>query len=275
MVNKIAILISGQIRNNSLGKGTNTQFVDTFNQYFLNTDLTENYEINIFLAVDKALPEKIYSYFGNYLKSHIFLDENDIKEPINLEESIDNYISFYKLRRSQKEKFPLETPPRQEQVYALYKRYCAYYLMKEYEELMTFQHDFIIWVRPDCFFTHSVYPYIQQLEYKTHFLNQNDYAYIGRYDIMCHYLKTIFEYGKYMYNEVIHPDNIIDTLCRTPYKYRYLAEMLWPCWVESPEVQIFEHIIKYYNINQLLPDNLGSIYNFSHFVENRKESVYW
>ena len=61
---KIAILITGLMRTNSLADGPNTSFETTFKQYFLNNEITDNYEVNIFLVTDKANDVKVYNYFA-------------------------------------------------------------------------------------------------------------------------------------------------------------------------------------------------------------------
>jgi hypothetical protein len=273
MKKHIAILIHGQIRNNILGKGNNTQFIDTFKQSFLNEELLKKYNVNIFLTTDNACPIKLQDYFGSYLKSYVCLDKENIKEPLDIQKYIDKYMYFYNYRKENRVKYPYETAPRAEQLHGMYKRYCSYYLMKEYEIDKHIKYEFIVSIRPDEYFTQSINHLIQLLEQNKHLLVQNDYTYIGRRDIMCHYLNVIFDYGKYMYNDIIHPDEYIDMFSRSPYKYRFLAEKLWPCWLESPEVQIFEHILAYVYKNNIKPSELGYIDELCKLVSNRKENV--
>ena len=81
-----------------------------------------------------------------------------------------------------------------------------------------------------------------------------------------------------MYNEKIHSDDYIDNLSKSPYKYRFLGEKLWPCWVESPEVQCFEHILEYCYNNNITPDKLGTMgfpHAFADYYIDRKDYVDW
>ena len=48
---KIAILINGQMRTNSLANGPNTSFETTFKEYILSKEMRDNYEVNIFLVI--------------------------------------------------------------------------------------------------------------------------------------------------------------------------------------------------------------------------------
>ncbi len=71
---KIAILISGQIRDNSLGNNdyTTNYFVDNFNKYIFNKN-----------------------FFDNTLKRIIELDKNNIKELLDINIIINNYVLYH------------------------------------------------------------------------------------------------------------------------------------------------------------------------------------
>ena len=65
MKKKIAVLISGQIRNNSLrDNGDNRQFVDSFKRHLLNEQILLEYDVNIFFVTDKINRAKTIEYFG-------------------------------------------------------------------------------------------------------------------------------------------------------------------------------------------------------------------
>ena len=157
---RIAVLIHGEIRTNSLGKGTNDSFVYTFKNCFLTDKIINNYEVNIFFVVDKCIPEKVYDYFGVYLKGLLQLDKENIKEPLNVQQYIDNYMYYYDYRNINTEKFPYPTRSREIQLYSEYKRYCAWYLMQEYEKLVGIKYNYIFTTRPDH--RHCSRPYKKQ-----------------------------------------------------------------------------------------------------------------
>jgi hypothetical protein len=262
---KIAILIVGEIRTNSLGKGNNTGFVDTFKKNFLNKDVISNYDINIFFVTDKIDEEKANNYFGDYLKGLIQVSKQN-ENDLNLNEMINNYMNYYNYRKSNPDKYPI-TLPRSSYIHTNYKLYLAYKLMKEYEETNIFNHDYILKIRPDMKFTNNFYDDIKNLE------NNNleisfcwDFSYFGRYDIMSHICKLIFLYGKYNYGDIKHDTKYTRNIIFCTYDYLDLSSKLWDNWCESPEVQLFEHVLDYCYKNNIdynkLSPNLSKMFIF-------------
>ena len=269
---KIAILITGEIRTNSLGKGTNTSFVDTFKKNILNEDILNNYDVNIYFVSDKTDVKKTYEYFGEYLKDLLELSFQDIDEPLNLNLLIDNYLDYYNYRKNSPEKFPIVAHSRESQVYTFYKLYAAYTLMKKYESKNLFKHDYILRLRPDSIINSNLYNDLILIENNDYeILFAWDVAYLGKYDIISHICNLIFIYGKYNYGETIHDVNYTkNILMTTDINYLDLAEKKWSCWSESPEVQLLEHVIDYcyknnINYNKLYPyfNNIG-LFNDRH-----------
>ena len=148
MKKKIAILISGEIRSNSLGGGKNHSFVETFNKNVLNKDVLNHYDVNIFFVTDKINEKLAYDYFGENLKGLLQLSFQDIDNPLPLDIYIHNYLQYHNYRKMYPQVFPIVTHSREQQVYKFYKLYAAYTLMKKYEQIQ-FIHDYILCIRPD------------------------------------------------------------------------------------------------------------------------------
>ena len=48
---------------------------------------------------------------------------------------------------------------------------------------------------------------------------------------------------------------------------------VYPCWSESPEVQLFEHILNYCYENDISYDKLSPKLNFTTIFNDRREGV--
>jgi len=272
MKKNIAILIVGQIRTNSLGTGNNNTFVNTFKPIFLNDQITEKYNIDIFMVIDKINTEKAFDYFGSHLKKMIQLDYENIKNPLDLDLYIHNYMEFYNYRKNNPQLFPVVTNPRPIYIYKFYKLYCAYVTMKEYEENNNLKYDYIMKIRPDTSFHASFLTDISKFEHHNlELMCYNDYGFFGKYDIMSHICQLIFVYGKYNYKEIKHENWI--TLNILFHDYYLNLDSQWPCWSESPEVQLIEHIIDYCYCNNISYHLLHNKFNNIHLFEDRLNKV--
>lgn len=273
---KIAFLICGEIRSNSLGGGKNIQFEDTFKQNVLSDEVMNGYEVNIFFVTDKIIEEKAYAYFGEHLKGLLQLSFQDIPYPLNLDELVNNYMQFYNYRQNNPTKcHAIAYAPRPTQVHKFYKIYAAYTLMKDCEIKYGFKHDYIINTRPDIALCSNLYKDIENL--KTNNLDMIlkwDWAYFGRYDIMCHICKLVLCYGKYNYGEIEHDveftRNIL-TITSSIINRDYLElNNVWNSWSESPEVQLVEHILSYAYINNIAHYKFCPEFNQIVVFEDRK-----
>ncbi|AYV80243.1 MAG: hypothetical protein Gaeavirus20_8 [Gaeavirus sp.] len=270
---KLAILITGEMRTCSLGKGTNTTFINTFKQNVLTDDIMKNYEINIFFVTDKADKDKVHNYFGQYLKNLLMLDHNNIQHPLNLQTYIDNYHSYYGLRKNNPDLYPIVNAPRPSYIHMFYKLYCAHQLMTEYEQQYNIKHDYIFRLRPDCHIISKLYPQIKHMENNNlEIMISWDWGYLSTRNLSEHICNLIYHYGKYNYGEIIHSNNILKNLgCDGYHEY---AKTHWPCWSESPEVQLWEHIITYFK-EYKLDENKISNHNFFVINEDRHTVINW
>lgn len=276
MKKKIAILIVGEIRTNSLGKGMNNSFINEFKQYVLNEEILNKYEINIFFVTDNIVKEKVYKYFGEHLKGLLETDYEDIDEPLNLTDLINKYLEYYIYRKSNPNKFPIVTHPRQSQIYKFYKLYIAYKLMINYEVKNNIQHDYILKMRPDANIFSNLYNHINFLEDNNLEIMFNyDSAYLGRYNIMSYICKLILCYGKYNFGEINHDIEYTKQITNSysnEIEYLNLSN-IWSCWCESPEVQLFEHTLNYCYNNNISYEKLSSNFYFSGVYSDRHIKV--
>jgi hypothetical protein len=91
---------------------------------------------------------------------------------------------------------------------------------------------------------------------------------------MSHICNIFFVYGKYNIGEYKYDANIINKICNTlkiNYKENYytFGFNIWHCWTESPEVQLWEHILKYFFDNHLNEEHIYGI-EICSLVYNRK-----
>ena len=96
---KIAVLVSGQIRNSSLHLGDNVEFETSFKNNVLNQGNTNNYDLHVFFCVDKINTNRLQDLCGDHLKGVIQLDHENEKNPLNVEEIEKTYFEYYNNRR--------------------------------------------------------------------------------------------------------------------------------------------------------------------------------
>ena len=152
--------------------------------------------------------------------------------------------------------------------------------MDDYEKINNIKHDYVMYLRPDNIFTTDLYPHIERFEHENlEFMCALEYGYFGKYKIMNYLCDLILNYGEYNYGEILHDvcftrnirhhdiffydvnSNIID--------YHNFSEKLWKCWSESPEVQVIEHILKYFYKNNISYKKL-SFFMPIYLSDNRK-----
>lgn len=277
MQKNLAILVTGQIRNSSLYLGANVEFVNSFKKNVLNKELTEKYNVSVFFCVDRIHEESLKKCCGNYLKKYIELDVENIKNPLNLQELEKNYFDYYNNRKQYPEKYNLctSTNPRPSYVHKFYKLYCAYNLMIEYEESENMKHDYILSMRPDSIMHQNLYNYIDQVDkQKIVFATNLEYLYYGTREIMIHLCNLILIYGKYNYGEFKHKKDYTERIKHcSNYPCYYEWWKIATCWSESPEVQVVEHTLSYFYINNISYDRLLTFPEIVGLVTDRHTPV--
>lgn len=275
MKEKIAVLVIGEIRTSSLGMGTNTSFCDSFKKYLMNEKIMNEFEINVFFVTDKICLEKAKIFFGDCLKSILTTDTENINVPLELNIYIDKYQQHYDYRKLNIDKYPIVTNPRNSYIYMFYKLYCASYLMNQYEIENNIRFDIIIKIRPDFFIINDIYEQIKNIKNKNKYLIMCwDWGYISNHEFNNYLSKLIFNYGEYNYGDFVHDENLLNSLGFNMWCNYKEASLKWSCWSESPEVQFFEHIIKYIKLNDIDLKFLDS-FHFCGVSDDRKNSVNW
>ena len=257
------------MRTSSLNDKSNNEFENTFKKYILNKEITDNYEINIFIVIDTGNKDKIYNYFGDYLKGFSMQDYDNHNEILDFSKCESKYLEHYNYRKNNIDKFPIVTSPRINVIYIFYRLYFSYLLMKEYEDKYNIKHDYIVRIRPDCNFYDYLYNYIKMLDNTNKYILLDwDYGFLGKANIMIYICNLIFKYGEYNYNEIKHNDEITSKFMYNNFVYSQLSND-WRCWSESPEVQLYEHILNYIYNNNLNSDNIHQI-KFTSPIHDRK-----
>jgi hypothetical protein len=135
---KIAIIFSGQMRENTLGQSNDAIILESYNKYFFNNLFKETYEYDVYFSVDQINIEKTKEYFGSHLKN---INITESSYYMNKTDSIIDYNYFHEkyLNRDFK-----GNDTHLHEIYQYYRMYCGYKMAK-YEE----NYDLYIRIRPD------------------------------------------------------------------------------------------------------------------------------
>lgn len=86
---------------------------------------------------------------------------------------------------------------------------------------------------------------------------------------------VIFCYGKYNFGEIKHESKFTRQIINfLNVDYLELTNV-WKCWYESPEVQLFEHVLEYCYLNNINYDKLSPNFKGIGIFEDRKSEVIW
>lgn len=251
MKKKIAIMFTGQIRNNSLGENnTDNTILDSISKHLINAEFKENFDYDIFISTDKIDINKTVNYFGENLKNINFTEQNWYYSPISTE--IEKYEYFY-------DKY-LETIKNLPQynnyigpLYQNYRIYCCYKMVLDYEISNRIEYDYFIKIRLDVRlmqdFTQLLYIIINKqkkicMEHDHLIISEKDYKdifnfinFIGSYQFTIDNTDGIFNYFFPPWTYDINSYNNLYFLC--------------------PERQLLDHIRMLINENN---ENLKNIF---------------
>jgi len=104
-----------------------------------------------------------------------------------------------------------------------------------------------------------------------------DSAYLGKYNIMCYICKLVLCYGKYNYGEIMHDSKYTQKMTHSYNSgtdYLNLSK-IWSCWSESPEVQLFEHVLNYVYLNNISYEKISCNFPFTGAYLDRYSKVNW
>ena len=147
MKQKIAIMLTGQIRTNGLSNDSNdTIILDSIEKYLLNTTFKENFEYDVFISTDQIDINKTKEYFGNNLKNINLTEKNWYYNPISLEvESYDYFYNKYLDIIKNKPEYHSCIGP----FYQNYRIYCCYKMIIDKEQKTNTNYDYYIKIRLD------------------------------------------------------------------------------------------------------------------------------
>ena len=149
---KVAILISGQMRSNSLGSldVTDDTILNSINNNFINHTFKAKYEYDIFFSVDVINQTKVNIAFGENVKNINITETGYCLNPI--QQNIPAYNHF-------EEKY-LKTEfngndTHLQALYQYYRLYTCYNMAKNFENNNR-KYDYFVRIRPDVIVTQDI-----------------------------------------------------------------------------------------------------------------------
>jgi hypothetical protein len=236
---RIAFLISGQIRSNSLSQSVNdTTIIDSWTNNIFTEAFKSKYDYDVYIATDTAISnDKAKAYFGDHLininitrKDEYMYDWNITKKP---------YDYYHKIYES------IDYSGHMNHIYATYqyyKMYSAYKMMKEYIKKTGVEYTYIVRLRPDS-------QIMQDLMTLFNILETTDVQFITEHEqlsIMTYKLKGVLKLVKHFgsYLDSVYKKNIYTFMHKN--NSGYYNEHVW---MHSPEKQFIDHV--YYTITGL------------------------
>lgn len=202
---KIAIVFSGQIRENGLGYTVPTDLsedikadylhdiLESYDKNFFTSEFKECVEYDIFISTDTIDIEKALTYFGKDKVKNIYLsDTNYYLHPIvSTLKSTDFYIKrLDKITDKNYDRYPRCIPQ--------YHRMAqGFEMVKRYKPVR--QYDYIIRSRLDYVYEVNLLNHIKELNANPAclYVGDDDHFGIGRPDIMKVYFNLIHNFGTY------------------------------------------------------------------------------
>ncbi len=199
MKKKVGIIISGQIRANSLNPDFthDSIILDSIKEYFLNEEFINEYEYDIFISTDQIDVDKSKEFFGENLKNINLTESNWYMN--NQEIQINQFEYYYNKYIKITEKYEgYEFYPNA--VYQYYRMFVAYTMLKKYQLDTNSKYDFFVRIRPDARLTQNIVPIFKLLD------ENNKYLFIEHEQLLIFnpeledIFKLIEHYGEYTEN---------------------------------------------------------------------------
>lgn len=280
---KIAILFSGQARENGLGYNIVNDItedmkekclhdiLESYSKNFFTSEFKENIEYDIFISTDSIDIEKTLNFFGKDNVKNIYLsDSNHYLNPIQSKlNSTEFYIKrLYEITDDNYVRYP-------NGIYQYHRMAHCFELLTNYTKAE--DYDYIIRSRLDTVYEYNIYEHIKQLNNNPSIIYMgNDDAYgIGRPDIMKVYFNLINNFGTYhnhylrnnFENSIIHiitwKQHLINDAKRWRYASLQLSESLYQyCDDNNLDIDTSLKPIQYGYIRRL-------IFGFKPFLKNK------
>jgi len=260
----IAILFTGQIRNNELGDNliTNKSIVNSYNKFIFTERFKKEFTCDIFISTDNINLNKANKYFGTALKN-IHLHNNNYYKKIPQKILKDEQYYYNRIGIKIDEDGISNKPWTVRQYYKLYD---CYNLLEDYKNPNSY--DYIARIRLDSIIMKDICEVINDnfSDPKLQYIGSWDKYSIGKPEIMKAYLTTVEKnYG--MYNPAKR--NIIFVKNIVPY-CEYANWQKKTPWRYAAEVQSFETLYDYCQKNNFNPDEIIKAVGFEMVSEDSK-----
>lgn len=238
---KIAIIFSGQIRENNLGynivdlpngvpEHVCHNILESYKKKFFTNEFKENCEYDIFISTDNINIEKTFDFFGKGNIKNIYLSDtnfylNPMESKLNSPEFYINRL--YEITDSNYIRYP-------ECVYQYHRMAHCYELLQNYTNVENY--DYIIRSRLDTIYEVNIMNYIKELNNNPscHYIGDDDQFAIGRPNVMNVYFNLINNFGTYhshhlrenFKNSIIHIDTWKHLLIKNAKDWRYASLQL-------------------------------------------------
>lgn len=265
MKQKIAIMLTGQMRTNGLSNDSNdTIILDSIKKYLLNNTFKENFEYDVFISTDQIDINKTKEYFGNNLNNINLTEKNWYYNPISVEvESYEYFYNKYLDIIKNKPEYNSYIGP----FYQNYRIYCCYKMIIDNEEKTNTHYDYYIKIRPDSIITQDFTQLMLLI------INSNKKICMEHDHIIIvnNEYKDIFKFihfiGLYQFN--IHNDDKMFKHLFPPWQYDICEEQNYNLYFFCPERQLIEYIRSLANENKELLNKkifLGITYPSFHLL---------
>jgi hypothetical protein len=275
---KIAILFSGQIRENSLGNNIVDDIsedekeiylhdiLELYEKNFFTNEFRDNIDYDIFIVSDKIDIEKTLNFFGKENVKNIYLtDTNYYLNPI---ESKLNSTEFYKNRLFEITDSNYIRYP--DCIYQYHKMAQCFELLTNYKNIENY--DYIMRSRLDTIYTYNIFNYIKELNNDPLCLlfSDDDQFAIGRPNIMKEYFNLINNFGTYHNHHLRNNfNNSITTICN----WKYLLIENAQTW-RYASLQLMESLFQYCDNNNLDIDTSLKLKKYGYIRRHIRNPLY-
>ena len=235
---RVAFLISGQMRVNSLNHSVNdTTIIDSWNNNIFTEAFKSKYDYDVYISTDSISNDNTRQYFDDHLINIHITEKDEYLENWNIKKKPYDY--YHKVSES------IEYGNHMNHIYALYqyyRMYCSYKMMKEYIKRTGVEYTYIVRLRPDS-------QIMQDIMTLFNILETTDVQFITEHEQLCimtYRLKGVFKLVKYFgsYLDSVFKKHIYNFIHRTNIAYYNDRVFMY-----SPEKQFIDHV--YYTITGL------------------------
>lgn len=275
---KIAILLSGQWRDNPTGMSKNPNhqcqigLTDVLYTDLLKLDLSainsEIVQIDIFAATDNCNIEQTLNTYPNIKSIYLSNTDKMYGHQIDIIDIIQKQSELVDQTYTRMKKFEGKYNIGYNTV-QWFRLYVAYNMMKRYQVENNINYDIVIRTRPDIYFTSKISTEMIINTVKSDYVT---YMSSDLFSVMTHkiadiYGELILAYGSNLYSNQIYDfdtNGIWD-------KQHYYNGVDQKKWAFSPEAQLVEHLMSKVSIEKKIIRNIFHKLNIVKFSPNRRK----